>query len=171
MSSFWQFLTVKWQFSGGSDLKVAYTESRSGTIGVENKPAEQWELWKDCRLSRKPLLVCGETCCCRMHWFPCPSLKHKHMIHATQTCDLWQIKHLICLFLDKPLPKWIKRLIWSWKLVFCFRSIFYLSAFLFISQVLSRFDPPKNCHLNVKKLPKLDIFFQKIANGNFFFKW
>jgi len=29
-------------------------------------------------------------------------------------------------------------------------------------------DPPENCHLTVKKLPKILIFFKKIAIGNFF---
>ena len=32
-------------------------------------------------------------------------------------------------------------------------------------------DPPENCHLNVKKLQKLDLFLKKIAIGNFFFKY
>ena len=31
-------------------------------------------------------------------------------------------------------------------------------------------DPPENCHLNVKKLPKLDIFFKIIATNFHFFE-
>ena len=33
-----------------------------------------------------------------------------------------------------------------------------------------RTDPPQNCQLTVKKLPKIFIFFKKIATGNFFEK-
>ena len=41
-----------------------------------------------------------------------------------------------------------------------------IMSFILVPRVCTA-DPPENCHLNVKKLTKIVIFFNKIAIGNF----